>query len=231
MTNNLSTYLYNQWLNELKNLSSDAKDCLYYDYDFRLPINKIHNIDVNVEIEFKKTYFYEDDTYSITSSISLKIETGWIEYIINGSDDMVYHKSVMLTDQLFYGIVTIENISKSLDKVTEILKNIEYNKTLNVFNNKLSVSSYETWAKEKTILGALLDDWLSDFNCDYVSIEKKFDMCSVCREQTNSVLSPCMHCLCFECASKIAHNNRVYHVKCPICRDDENTSFIIAPLL
>jgi hypothetical protein len=228
MTNNLSTYLYNQWLNELKNLSSDAKYCV--SYNFRLPIEKIHNIDVNVGIDIKKPHFYADNSYSISSFITLTIETGWIEYIYNNSDQD-YESRAMLTEQIFDGIVTIENISKSLDKVTEILKNIEYNKALNVFNNKLSVSPYETWKKEKTILDALLDDWLSDFNCDYVSIEKKFDMCSVCREQTNSVLTPCMHCLCFECASKIAYSNNVDHVKCPICRDDENTCFIIAPLL
>jgi hypothetical protein len=225
MTNNLSTYLYNQWFNELKTLSSDAKHCV--SYNFRLPIEKIHNIDVNVGIDIKKPHFHADNSYSILSFITLTIETDWIEYIYNNSDQD-YETRTMLTEQIFDGIITIENISKSLDKVTEILKNIEYNKTLNLFNNKLSDSPYETWKKEKTILDALLDDWLSDFNCDYVSVEKKFDMCSVCREQTNSVLSPCMHCLCFECASKIAHSNNVPHVKCPICRDDENTCFILS---
>jgi hypothetical protein len=158
----------------------------------------------------------------------LNIDTDWINVTyVDNYEDVDYENRTMLTEQIFDGIITIENISKSLDKVTEILKNIEYNKTLNLFNNKLSESPYETYKKDMSVQNALISDWLSDFNCDYVKIERTLDNCSVCREQTNSVLALCKHWLCFECASKIAYSNNVDHVKCPICRDDDNTCFIL----
>jgi len=87
---------------------------------------------------------------------------------------------------------TVESITIELDTVKNILKQLKYNKRLNRLmhdNDKFTMQSL----------------FFSEFN--------HTNECSVCHEQTCSVLS-CSHHLCLECMAQLRSKT------CPLCRDD-----------
>jgi hypothetical protein len=86
----------------------------------------------------------------------------------------------------------VETLTEELDTIKNIMKQLKYNKKIDKLvygNNKSTMQSL----------------FFSDFT--------KLEECSVCHDQTCSVLS-CSHNLCLECMSKLRSKT------CPLCRAD-----------
>lgn len=220
-TTELATFLYKNFMRQLEETGSLRS---VVQSEMLLPINSIYDIDVDVKLIFVKNRDKE------STIIKLSIDTDWIECIDecdildDNSEDYIQPRT-MLNTILFNDIISIELIAISLNKVKEELKYIEYNKTRNLFIHIYSEDKPIECRQTEEL--QLVTNWFNDFECPYINTRKSLDICPVCHEKTNTMLTNCEHSLCLECGSKIAKQNKTRHIRCPICREGEQRCFTI----
>jgi hypothetical protein len=195
-----------EWLEANKD---NKCECSYPTVSFRLPVEKVDNIPVSVEIQYDIGVYEKDKkSYKVSLKIISQKELTY-NYTNDNGDDEEQELEHVLFEYNYktknYEKPSLSDYENFFDTIYKTLPKLKYDKLTEMLTDKPSVDCEE--------LSKLLD---------HKNIEKK--SCCVCLDMCGGVIQKkeCIHTLCLECFSKMKpvfdEDEYGERIHCPLCR-------------